>query len=525
MKPYFDGHCHTTNSDGRLTPQEVLKEAYAAGIRCLSITDHNFITDVSELCAYAKSAFEEEMTLVQGAEISACYVDAVTGTELEVHIVALGINPDDSNLKALLKSHFPDRKLYVDAILQKLKNECGIDLGTYESIRARFPTSYVGRMLLARLLTDQGITETVDDAFNIYLGCHGERRAYIKNPFRYSSLETVVRTIIRASGIPVLAHLLYYDFDESRLGGDQKERLVRRFKELVDSCHGVGGMEVFYARYTPTERLYLLQLARKYGLLFSGGSDFHGQEGEHLGHQLSCSACSDLLEHLGIKLSHPLPPGKIYVLSGFSGVGKGTVCQHLQNMQIDGKPVALIQSCTTRPPRSPNDHYTFLSRNEFDAMAKAGLFLEYDECDDFYAQEGYATPAEDVKAAMESGAVLLEINQTGLMRLLTDAKINPDLVRSVFLAADASEVEARLCHRGTESRSKIRSRLEAAIEESRCLDLYDAVIVNNDVKETAEAVIRVFEGHSPENTFDPVRFRAEMMQLLTFYEHTPEDKE
>ena len=516
--PFCDFHTHTQRSDGRLTPIELVKKAYDAGIRVLSITDHNYTEDLTELREYAASAYDEEMILVPGAEISALYVDG-TGVEHELHIVALNFR-DDPNMQALLAAHQPDRKPYIDAILKRLKDDCGgIFIGTYESIQAQFPTTkYIGRMALARLLFEKGYTTSVDESFRIFLGSQGERRAYVPNPLRYSDLDTVVRTIIQSGGIPILAHLLYYDIDDgNRTGGEEKERLVRTFKELVDTYGGVGGMEVYYTRYKDmNERLYLLQMAQKYNLLISGGSDYHEQESwERLDHRLSCSACSDLLERLGIKVNYPLQPADLYVMSGYSGVGKGTIAEIIKARQIDGKPVALIQSYTNRAPRSENDPYTFVTREEFTAMANAHKFLEFN---DAYAKRGYATPVDAVQKAIEGNqAVLLEIDRVGLTHLLTDGKINPKLIHSAFIVADAAAVETRLRLRGTEPMEKIRSRLETAKEESYHLALYDAVIENLVVDDAVHAVIAAFEGNPPANNFDPVKFRADMDQIFTAY--------
>lgn len=520
--PFCDWHTHTQRSDGRLTPLQLVQKAYAAGIRYMSLTDHNYTEDLTDLRKIIADEFDEEMTLVQGAEISALYTDG-KGVEHELHIVALGFDPNNPDIKELLAAHQPDRKIYIDAILKKLRDDCGIEIGTYESIKTEFSTTkYIGRMVLARHMTNLGITASVDEAFDRYLGSHGERRAYVKNPLRYSDLETVVRTIIQAGGTPILAHLLYYDFNEPRVGGTEKERLVRTFKELVTAYGGVGGMEVYYTRYEDVnERLYLLQLAQKFNLLLSGGSDYHEQESwESLNHRLSCSACQDLLDHLGIKVDYPIPPTPLYIESGYSGVGKGTICKILKDRQINGKDVSLIQSYTSRAPRSENDPYTFVTREMFAGMAEANKFLEYN---DKYSDNSYGTPVDSVRAAIEGNkAVLLEIDRTGLIHLLTDGKINPKLVRSVFIVADAVDVATRLYLRGTESQAKIRRRLETAIQESHYLDLYDAVIVNDVVDDAVEAVIDAFEGKSHESTFDPVKFRSDMNEVLTTYWRTPD---
>lgn len=516
IKPYCDFHTHTINSDGRLTSRELISKAYNAGIRVISITDHNFTEDLCELRKFAAREFEENMHLIQGAEISALFTDS-KGSEHELHIVALGFDPDTPEMKALLAAHRQDRKPYIDAILQKLRSECGIDLGSYESIRVQFPDiKYIGRMILARLLVEKGHTSSIDESFDIYLGSHGQRRAYVKNPLQYSNLEDVIRTIIHSGGIPVLAHLLYYDLDNgNRTGGIEKELLLQTFKRLVERYGGNGGMEVYYARYkNAEERLYLLRMAKKHGLLISGGSDYHEQEiWESLEHRTSCSACSDLLEHLGVAINYSLNPAPIYVLSGFSGVGKGTICNKLRDRQIAGKPVALVQSYTNRTPRSSDDPYTFVSREEFTRLAQQNKFLEFN---DAYAENGYGTPVDAVIEAITKGqSVLLEIDRVGLTHLLTDGKVNPNLVNSVFLVANAVDVAARLYQRGTETQSKIESRLKTAIQESNFLHLYDSIIENSNVNETIEAVIRAFEGAVvPNGTFVPEKFRADMELVL-----------
>lgn len=230
--------------------------------------------------------------------------------------------------------------------------------------------------------------------------------------------------------------------------------------------------------------------------------------------------CHDKSDHMEVKADYMLPPANIYVISGFSGVGKGVICQVLKNRQIDGKDVALIQSYTSRPQRSENDPYTFVTSDEFSDMVQANKFLEFNSD---YAQGGYGTPIDAVREAIERNkAVLLEIDRTGLMHLLTDGKVRPDLVRSVFLVADAVDVATRLYLRGTETQSKIQRRLATGIQESYYLDLYDAVIVNEEIDDTVEAVIEAFEGKHRENTFDPVKFRADMDEVLTTYWRTPD---
>ena len=106
---------------------------------------------------------------------------------------------------------------------------------------------------------------------------------------------------------------------------------------------------------------------------------------EKVYNQTEVSICHDKSDHTELKVDYLLPPANIYVISGFSGVGKGVICQALKNKQIDGKDVALIQSYTSRPQRSENDPYTFVTSEEFSAMVQANKFLEFNSD---YAQGG-----------------------------------------------------------------------------------------------------------------------------------------
>lgn len=301
VTPYIDLHTHTLGSDGDFSAFEVVEKAQEVGIRILSITDHNHTEDLSAL----RRAFPE-MTLIQGVEINALHRDA--DQEFNIHIVGLGIDPNNEALKGLLAQNNPDRRPYVEAMLKRLREENGIDLGTYDELKERYPEKrYLGRSVLASRLTELGYTGSVDEGFRIYLGAKGERRAYVPNPIRYGSLEETIRTIAASGGIPVLAHLMTYGMDEA-----QQLRLVRRFAALVHEIGCPGGMEVYYGKYrTAPEREYLLALSREYGLMPSAGSDYHRTtEDAALSHAAGWTACRELLTCLGIPLPYSEPDEK-----------------------------------------------------------------------------------------------------------------------------------------------------------------------------------------------------------------------
>ena len=284
---FVDLHTHTRLSDGVLKPMELMARAHAAGIRILALTDHNDTQDLTEY----RAAFPD-MKLIQGAEITCLFTDGA-GKDREIHLVALGFDPENEALKALLRANQPDRRPYINAILAKL-GELGIDVGTYDDLQAANPDSnHFGRMQIAEEMMNRGYVDSLDEGFNVYLGAHGRRLAYVENPLKYVRLDTAIRTVLAAGGIPVLAHLYYYLLEEL-----DARTLVQTVALLG---RGRAGMETEYAPYTPEQRAQLRAIADEYGLLHSCASDFHGKMvGETLAHGFRVEDCRPLLEALGV---------------------------------------------------------------------------------------------------------------------------------------------------------------------------------------------------------------------------------
>ena len=279
---YIDLHTHSCLSDGSLTPAELLTAAQEAGIGILALTDHNATADLEPL----REAFPD-LTLIQGAEITCRYLDQ------ELHVVALGIDPENPKLRAVLRNNQPDRRPYLTAILEKLR-ALGIDVGTYDELQAANPNSrHFGRMQIAKEMQRRGYVATADEAFDVYMGAHGQRLAYVANPLKYVTLEEAMEAILDAGGIPVLAHLYYYLLD-----AEGERALVRRFKELAGEK---AAMEVHYAAYSPEQRAALGAIADEFGLMHSCASDFHGNlADETLAHGFRRELCAPLLDALGL---------------------------------------------------------------------------------------------------------------------------------------------------------------------------------------------------------------------------------
>ena len=187
----------------------------------------------------------------------------------------------------------------------------------------------------------------------------------------------------------------------------------------------------------------------------------------------------------GANSEHRMKTGKLFVLSGPSGVGKGTLREHALNNAPNLK---YSISCTTRKPREGETdgvEYRFISHTKFQEYISQGLFLEYAHVHEDY----YGTLKSDVMSELEIGHdVLLEIDVQGA---LTVKEIMPEAVL-IFVAPPSVEVlTQRLTGRGTESSSSLEVRLSNALKEIALKDKYDYVIVNDDLDSACEELKKI----------------------------------
>lgn len=176
--------------------------------------------------------------------------------------------------------------------------------------------------------------------------------------------------------------------------------------------------------------------------------------------------------------------GKLIVISGASGVGKGTV---LGIMMEKRKDLSFSVSATTRPPR-PGEidgvHYYFISREKFEAMIAAGEFLEYDA----HAANYYGTPRAQAEEKQSHGPVLLDIEPKGAKQVKEKA---PDAVLIFIMPPSVQELERRLRGRGDTSEEQIQMRMERAIWEMEQRVWYDHVVVNDDPERCAQEILKI----------------------------------
>ena len=245
----IDLHIHTTASDGTFTPEEVVREAASLGLAAVAITDHD------TAAGYTSAAEEGErcgLEVVPGIEIS-------TKFRAAVHILGYYIDPASPALDEVLEWMHRDREERNVKLCAMLR-ESGVDVDI-ERMHARFG-DLVGRPHFAEVMVENGMARDLNDAFERLL--NKNKPFFI--PRQFLSIERSIEIIREAGGTPVLAHPFQYRLDDAAL------------RELIEHCmaSGLEGMECRYTGYDEKMVAYLEALAEEYGLVKTGGSDFHG---------------------------------------------------------------------------------------------------------------------------------------------------------------------------------------------------------------------------------------------------------
>lgn len=183
--------------------------------------------------------------------------------------------------------------------------------------------------------------------------------------------------------------------------------------------------------------------------------------------------------------------GKLLILSGFSGVGKGTIVSALLNKYPEYK---LSVSYTTRNPRKgevDGIHYHFRTQDEFDEKIECDAFLEYAR----YVNNSYGTPKKFVEDNLSLGNhVILEIETQGAIQV--KEKI-PDAMMVFLLPPSAEELRKRLENRNSESRETIEERLKKAVQETENMKYYEYFVINDKVENCVDNLNRILNNDSP----------------------------
>jgi len=248
----IDLHTHSTASDGKLSPCELVQYGKSMGLEAIAITDHDTVEGIEEAI---ESGIETGIEVVPGIEISAEYPDNT------LHILGYYMDyKDESFLKniSILQAARNERNPRIAKKLQGL----GVKI-EFEEVVEEAGSGLVGRPHFAQVLLKKGYVKNTREAFDKYLKKGAP--AY-EDKFRFQP-EAAISNILEAGGIPVLAH-------PSTLGCRTTADLEKAITSFVN--YGLRGIEAYYSEHSQGQVNLYKDIAEKYRLLITGGSDFHG---------------------------------------------------------------------------------------------------------------------------------------------------------------------------------------------------------------------------------------------------------
>jgi 3',5'-nucleoside bisphosphate phosphatase len=244
----LDLHTHSTCSDGTASPQDIINEAREKGCEYISITDHDNFDHLSHL-----QDIPEDIKYITGVEISAEH-------KKTLHILGYNFDPEHKELKSTLTSLIEARYKRNESMLKNMAEQ-GFHI-TMDELIAESKGGIVGRPHFANLMVAKGYVEYYQEAFDKYLA---KGQPLYMNKFRLDP-KVAISLILAAGGIPVFAHPYQTDLSSSEL-----EDLIIELKS-----YGLQGIEVYYSQHSKTQVKEYLEYAKKYDLLVTAGSDFHG---------------------------------------------------------------------------------------------------------------------------------------------------------------------------------------------------------------------------------------------------------
>ena len=251
MKFFCDLHTHSVFSDGTCTPTQIVEEAEALGLAAVALTDHNTVAGLSE---FTRAAEGKDIEAIGGIEFSTDF------NGLELHILGLFIQPEyydaiEEFIKKTVQQKEESNIRLADTLRQ---NGYAID---YDILKSKYPDGRLNRAHIAAFLTELGYTKSIQEAFETVLS---EDKGFYVPPTHLDAVETIgfIRSI---HAVSVLAHPMI----------DMTEHQLHTFLQTTVP-HGLCAMETIYPLYNAQNMLRASGFAREYGILPSGGSDFHG---------------------------------------------------------------------------------------------------------------------------------------------------------------------------------------------------------------------------------------------------------
>lgn len=253
----IDLHIHSTASDGTCTPAELIRLATDIGLQAIAITDHDTLDGT---CSAQEGAIPAQLRILSGVELSAA---PPSGFPMggSLHILGYGLDPDCLALKQALAELRAARDQRIPKIIERL-NHIGIAI-SLPQVMDQVGFGSPGRPHIARVLIDMGVATDINDAFDRYLA--KGQPAYV-DKYRIEC-RRALELIHLAGGVPVLAHPYLVPGGHTAV------------TTLVARLHAMGlmGIEVYYPHHTCEDVACYLDLAQRFELLVTGGTDFHGQ--------------------------------------------------------------------------------------------------------------------------------------------------------------------------------------------------------------------------------------------------------
>ncbi|MCM1175754.1 MAG: PHP domain-containing protein [Blautia sp.] len=246
-----DLHVHSTKSDGTFTPTQLVDYALEKELTAFALTDHDTTDGLDEAISYAAG---KPVEVIPGIEFSTEYEGK------DIHIVGLYLHYKERSFQEKIQS-FVDSRIRRNLKMCRNLQEAGIDI-TYEKLCEEHPDAVITRAHYAVYLKDHGYVTSYADAFAQYVGDHCKYFV----PREKITPSQAVGLILQNGGVPVLAHPPLY-----HMGKDRLDTLVCTLKQA-----GLAGIETIYSTYERQDERDMFRLAKKYDLLPSGGSDFHG---------------------------------------------------------------------------------------------------------------------------------------------------------------------------------------------------------------------------------------------------------
>jgi len=243
-----DLHVHSTASDGQLSPADIVRKAAELGLTIIALADHDTVDGIVPALVAAQAL--PRLRVLPCVELS---TDVPNG---EVHVLGYFIDYTDHKLEATLKRFRNSREQRAQRMITKLE-KFGIHI-EWQRIQEIAGSGSIGRPHIAQAMLEKGYIASLKEAFTKYIGQGAP--VYVERE-KMTPIE-VVELVLRANGLPVLAH---------PLTTDDPETMVIELKAV-----GLVGLESYYNGYTADEINKLLHLANKYNLIATGGSDYHG---------------------------------------------------------------------------------------------------------------------------------------------------------------------------------------------------------------------------------------------------------